>query len=374
MKRLVLVGAGHAHVEVLRELGERRDERCAVTLISPQPRFIYSGMVPGVIAGHYRLDECAIDVAALAERAGATFLRTEASLVSPGEREVTCADAAAVQYDVLSLDVGSKPSIGAARGVAEHAIAVRPMESLMRGWGEVLARAREGKVKSLTMVGGGAAGVELALAMDHHLKRDLGGDSPHVRVITNTPVLLEEFPEGARRRLRRYLAARNVGAHVSSAVVEVGAAHVRTHNGLEFASDATFWATGAGAHDWIADSGFSVDERGAMLVNDCLQCVRYREVFGVGDCTSQEGHPHAKAGVFAVRAAPVLAMNLRAALAGSPLTPHVARARYLALVAAGDRRAVGVWGPWSWEGAWVWRWKDRIDRRFIARYGPDAQR
>jgi selenide,water dikinase len=374
MKRLVLVGAGHAHVEVLRDLGARRDERCAVTLISPQPRLIYTGMVPGVIAGHYRLDECAIDVAALAERAGATFLRTEASLVSPGEQEVACADAAAVGYDVLSIDVGSKPSIGAARGVAEHAIAVRPMENLMRGWGEVLARSREGKVKSLTMVGGGAAGVELALAMDHRLKRDLGGDAPHVRVITNTPALLEEFPEGARRRLRRCLAARNVGAHVSSAIVEVGPGHVRTHNGLEFASDATFWATGAGAHDWIADSGFSIDERGAMLVNDFLQCVKYREVFGAGDCTSQEGHPHAKAGVFAVRAAPVLAANLRAAIAGEPLAPHVPRARYLALVAAGDRRAVGVWGRWSWEGAWAWSWKDRIDRRFIARYGPDAPR
>ncbi len=327
MKRLVLLGAGHAHVEVLRDLGARRDERCEVTLISPEPRLIYTAMVPGVIAGH-----------------------------------------------VLSIDVGSKPFIGAAQGVAEHAIMVRPMENLMRGWGEVFARARVGKVKSLTIVGGGAAGVELALAMDHRLKRDLGGDSPHVRVITNTPAVLEEFPEGARRRLRRYLAARNVGAHVSSAVVEVGAGHVRTHNGLEFASDATFWATGAGAHDWIADSGFAVDERGAMLVNDFLQCVKYREVFGAGDCISQEAHPHAKAGVFAVRAAPVLAANLRAALAGEPLTPHVTPARYLALVASGERRAVGVWGRWSWEGAWAWRWKDRIDRRFIARYGPDAPR
>ncbi len=203
MKRLVLVGAGHAHVHVLRELGERRDPNCAVTVISPQPRLIYTGMVPGVIAGHYRLDECALDVAALAERAGAVFLRTEASLVSPGEQEVACADGTAVAYDVLSIDVGPKPSVGAARGVAEHAIVARPMENLLRGWGEVLARAREAKVKSLTMVGGGAAGVELALAMDHRLKRDLGAESPHVRVITNTPALLEEFPEGARRRLRR---------------------------------------------------------------------------------------------------------------------------------------------------------------------------
>jgi selenide,water dikinase len=148
---------------------------------------------------------------------------------------------------------------------------------------------------------------------------------------------------------------------------------VRTHNGLEFASDATFWAAGAGAHPWIRDSGLATDERGAMLVNDYLQSVRYREVFGAGDCVTQEGHPHAKAGVFAVRAAPVLAANLRAALAGGPFAPHVTLSRYLALVSAGERRAVGVWNGWSWEGRWAWRWKDRIDRRFVARYAPGAR-
>jgi selenide,water dikinase len=373
MKRLVLVGGGHAHVEVLLDLAQRPDPRWDVTLVTPQPQLIYTGMVPGVIAGHYRLDECAIDLASLAERAGAAFARTQSSLVSPGEREVACVDGSALAYDVLSIDVGSRPPVGAAQGVAGHAIAVRPLEALLRGWGEVLARARDGKVRSITVVGAGAAGVELALSMDYRLRRDLGGDAPHVRVMSNTPDLLEEFAPGARKRLKRRLAARNIGAHVSSAVVEVAAGHVRTHNGHEFASDATFWAAGAGAHDWIADSGFATDERGCMLVNDYLQSVTFREVFGAGDCVSQEGRPHAKAGVFAVRAAPALAANLRAALAGEPLVPHVTTPTYLALVAAGDRRAVGIWNGWSWEGRWAWRWKDRIDRRFIARYAPAAR-
>jgi selenide,water dikinase len=368
LKRLVLLGGGHAHVEVLRDLAERPADGVEVTLVTPNPRLIYTGMVPGVIAGHYALDECAIDLAGLARRARATFVESSASLVSPAEREVTCADATVLPYDVLSFDVGSRPAIGEARGVERHAIVVRPLGALLKGWVGVLARARAGKVTSLTVVGGGAAGVELALAIDYRFRTELAGDAPHVRIITNTPVALAEFSPSARERLKRHVGRRNIGLHVSSTVVDVGADHVRLQHGLEFASDATFWATGADSHEWISDSGFATDDRGFLLTNDFLQSVTYRDVFGAGDCATQEGRPFAKAGVFAVRAAPVLAANLRAALLDQPLARHVTRPRYLALVSTGSRHAVGVWNGLSWEGGWAWRWKDRIDRGFVARY------
>ena len=204
--------------------------------------------------------------------------------------------------------------------------------------------------------------------MDHRLRRELGASAPHVRVITNTPVLLPEFSASARRRLCRRLAKRNIGMHVSSNVSEVGPDHVRLDTGIDFASDATFWAAGAGAQEWIRESGFATDPHGFLLTNDCLQSVTYREVFGAGDCAVQEGHPRAKAGVFAVRAAPVLAANLRAAVGGGQLAKFRTDPRYLALVATGPRHAVGTWNGYSWEGGWAWRWKDRIDRRFVARY------
>jgi pyridine nucleotide-disulfide oxidoreductase family protein len=368
MKRLVLLGGGHAHVEVLRSLAGNPGARPEVTVVTPFPRLIYTGMVPGVIAGHYRLEECAIAIDALAQRAGANFVQSRASLVNPVAREVMCADGGIIPYDVLSMDVGSMPVIGTARGVAEHAIAVRPLEDLMKGWGSVLARARSGKVGSITMVGGGAGGVELAFAMDYRLRSELGEAAPHVRIITNTSVPVAEFGEGARRRFRKRLAKRNIGMHVSSTVAEVGQDHVRLDTGLEFASDATFWAAGAGSHHWIRESGFATDARGFLLTNDCLQSVTYREVFGAGDCATTEGRPLAKAGVFAVRAAPVLAANLRAAVAGGDLAQFRTSPRYLALISAGGRRAVGTWNGLAWEGWWVWRWKDRIDRAFVAKY------
>jgi len=219
------------------------------------------------------------------------------------------------------------------------------------------------------VVGGGAAGVELALAMEYRLRQELGLAWAHVRVVTNTGLVVPEFPAGARARLERKLRRRNIGVHTGSAVTDVGPDYVRLEQGLEFSSDAVFWATGGAAPAWIRLSGFSTDERGFLLTNDRLQSVSHPDVFGIGDCASVEGRPRPKAAVFAVRAAPTLAANLRAALAGEKPKPHATGARYLALVSTGNRHAVGVWDGRSWEGDWVWSWKDRIDRRFVGRYG-----
>jgi selenide,water dikinase len=372
MKRLVLAGGGHAHVEVLRDLAERPGSGIAVTVVSPRPRLVFTGMIPGAIAGHYRLEDCAIDVEALAQRANARFVNGAIFRVDAANHRVHCADGETIDYDILSLDVGSRVAVGLATGVDEHATLVRPMEVLMKGWADALSRAREGKVRSVTMVGGGAAGVELALAMEYRLRRERPESPPHVRVITNTPMILAEFSAGARRRLKLQLGRGGIAVHVGANVEAVHADHVRLDSGTEFKSDATFWAGGPSAPPWIASSGLAVDPRGFLLVNEALQSVTDRDIFGVGDCATQEGHPHARAGVFAVRAAPVLAANLRAAAHGGALAPHVTSPRYLAIISTGRRSAVGVWGDLSFQGWWAWRWKDRIDRAFVARYDGAA--
>jgi selenide,water dikinase len=373
MKRLVLAGGGHAHIEVLRDLAERPDQSFEVTLVTPYPWLTYSGMVPGLIAGHYEIDDLNVDLVRLATRARANFERTSASLVSSTARELICANGTVLPYDVLSLDVGSQPYVGGARGVERHAIVMRPLERMMKGWADVLVRARDGKIGAVTVVGGGAAGVELALAMEYRLRQELGLAWAHVRLISDLPQLVPEFPESARRRLARKFVRRNIGLHLGSPVTEVGPDYVRVEQGLEFASDAVFWATGGVPPDWIRESGLTTDERGYLLTNDYLQSISHPDIFAVGDCQVQQGRrPLPRAGVFAVRAAPTLAANLRATFAGQPLQGFVTSPRFLALVSTGSRHAVGVWNGLSWEGGWAWRWKDRIDRRFIARYrdGP----
>jgi len=367
VKRLVLLGGGHAHIEVLRDLALAPDPARRVTLVTPGQRLLYSGMVPGVIAGHYGLAECTVDLAALAQRANAELILTTASLVSPEENEVACSDGTMLPYDVLSIDVGSRPAIGAARGVERHAVLMRPLERALVGWNGLLARALAGEVRSVTVVGGGAAGIELALAMRYRFNREVEATAvPHVRVISDS--VATGLNAGAARRLLLRMRRAGVESHGGMAVREVGAGFVRLEGGLEFATDAVFWATGAAAHDWLRDSALGTDAQGFMLTNTNLQSVRYANIFGAGDCATVEGHHRPKAGVFAVRAAPFLSRNLRAALAGQPLIAHRPQANYLALIATGKRHAVGTWGPLSWDGWWAWRWKDRIDRDFVARY------
>jgi len=238
----------------------------------------------------------------------------------------------------------------------------------VRAWGSVVEGAQRGGIGSIAVVGGGAAGLEVAFAMEHRMRTLLGNDAPHVRVLADTPVVLPDYGDGARARLLRLAARRNIGVHPSSRVAEVGAGFVRLRDNIEFASDATFWIAGAAASPLMRDSGFRTDERGFLLVNDFMQSVSHPEVFGAGDCATSLDNPRPKAGVFAVRAGPPLAANLRAALAGQPLAPHVTPRRFLALIACGDKRAIGLYGPLSFGGRWVWHWKDRIDRRFLARY------
>jgi pyridine nucleotide-disulfide oxidoreductase family protein len=369
VKRLVLLGGGHAHVEVLRDLAAAPIPGTEVTLVTPSQRFIYTGMVPGVIAGHYTLADCTIDLKEMTQRANVELLLTSASLVSPDAGKVACSDGTVLPYDVLSLDVGSHPAIGEARGVERHAVLLRPLERALVGWNGVFARAAAGNLNAVTGVGGGAAGIELALAMRHRFDVALNDrEVPHVRLVSDAAGV--GIARGAAQRLIARMRRAGVASHVGAAVREVGEGFVRLEGGIEFATDAVFWATGAAAHEWIRHSGLATDSRGYLLVNTKMQSVRHANVFGIGDCAVVEGHPMPRAGVFAVRAAPVLASNLRATLTGGPLTPHIPKPRYLALVSTGRKHAVGTWGGLAWQGWWAWHWKDRIDRKYMQRYRP----
>jgi pyridine nucleotide-disulfide oxidoreductase family protein len=369
VKHLVLLGGGTAHLEVLRTLVETPLDDVAVTLVTPYPWFTYSGMVPGLIAGHYGLDDLTVDLVALTGMARVELVLSSATLVSARANEVVCANGTVLPYDVLSIAVGAAPLVGGARGVDKFAIPVRPLERLVKGFNDILVEARDGHMASVTLVGGGPAAVELALAMNHRFRRELFEVATHVRLISDTPTIASALAPGTRRRLADALRKRGIEAQAGSAVVEAGAGYVKLASGLEFATDAVFWVTGAAAPPWLAESGVACDEHGFMLTNDLLQSPSHPNIFGAGDCVNELGHPLPRAGVFAVRAGPVLAANLRAALAQRPLQPFLTKRRYLALMALGEKRAVGAWGNLGFGGGgWAWHWKDRIDRRFIARY------
>jgi selenide,water dikinase len=360
-----LAGGGHAHLGVLEHFAHAPLADTEITLVSPFPRQLYSGMLPGWIAGHYELDQCLIGLAPLATRAGARFLMAHVARIDLAARIAYTEAAEALPFDVLSLDTGPVVDPSLIPGMAEHAIALRPIESLIGQWQRLLAHLCDTREQNtFTIIGGGAGGVELALALAF---RATSGLPLRVQLVAGSVGIVPTLSPSARERLTRLLHAHGVRLIVDDAV-EITRHTVLLANGGELNTQATIVAIGAAAAAWPGASGLATDASGFVAVNEYLQSTSHPFVFAAGDCATMLEHPRPKSGVYAVRAGLPLARNLRRALRGRQLVAYKPQRRALYLMSAGGRYAVGSWGDWSVEGGWVWRWKDRIDRRFVARF------
>lgn len=366
--RLVLLGGGLGHVHVLDTLAKRPLHDVAVTLVSPYPQQMYAGMLPGWLAGHYRLRECVVPIEALARRGGAAFRCNAAIGLDTAGRRVLCADGTAIPFDVLSIDTGAVLDLAALPGAAQHVLPVRPLERFVRSCRslvqQVLARPRS----IVTMVGGGAAGIELALALQYRLRRHAQDGKVVFQVVDAGERLLPDHPPQVGQALEAMLAARGILLYAGRSVAAFHAGGLVLHTGEEIESDFNLAATGASAPAWPATAGLAVDARGFILVNEFLQSASHASIFAAGDVASMAGQTHPKSGEFAGRAGPTLAENLRFALEEQPLRRHMPPKRSLRLISTGERHAIASWGPISWQGGWVWRWKDRRDRAFISRH------
>jgi selenide,water dikinase len=260
------------------------------------------------------------------------------------------------------------PALGELPGSAEHALPIRPIERFIAAWPALVDRIL-GQCRrfDLAIVGAGAAGVELAFAIQRRAARD--GWS-HLRVALVGP---DELPlEGAPRAMRELtlatLTQRGIAWHGSSRGTRIDDGLIVREPGQPLPFDACLVVTGAAAPAWPAASGLATDERGFIRVGPTLQSVSHPQVFAAGDVAA---YPWArpKSGVYAVRAGPVLARNLSAACAGEPLRDWSPQKRALYLLSTGDHHAMATWGPWTWSGRWAWHLKDWIDRRFMRRFG-----
>ncbi len=375
---IVLVGGGHAHVEVLRRFGMRPEPGVRLTVISREVHTPYSGMLPGLIAGHYSYDEAHIDLAPLARFANARLYHDEAVGIDLLRREVQCRERPPMSYDLLSIDTGSAPTT-AVVGAADHAVPVKPVSRFNDRWEALRTRVleRDGAL-TLGVVGGGAGGVELLMAARHRLCGELraAGQDPArlgFHLVTAGDQVLPGHNARARTLYRRALESAGVTVTTGFSVTGVAAGSVRDAGGRTIALDEILWVTTAAAPDWPRASGLAVDDSGFVRVDACLQSVGCAGVFAAGDIATVEPHPRPKAGVFAVRQGPPLADNLRRAARGEPLRPFTPQHRFLSLISTGDRYAVASRGPFAFAGRWVWRWKDHIDRRFMRRYGELPQ-
>ena len=377
IKDLVLLGGGHSHIAVLKSFGMRPIPGVRLTLISRDIETAYSGMLPGLIAGHYSFDQAHIDLVPLTRFAGARFFHDEVTGIDPVAQTLSLANRPPVSYDVLSINTGSTPSIDDVSGAGDHVVPVKPINRFLGHWESLRERiGKYGAGTRIGVVGGGTGGVELCLSVHHALTtQPIPPRKLSLELLTADGEILQEHPGSVVRRFRRILAERGIEVHTDTRVAQVMPNTLIDDAGREFRFHEILWVTQAGAPPWLAGSEIAIDSQGFMVVNDHLQSQSHANVFGAGDVAAMANHPRPKAGVFAVRQGRPLARNLRRYLLKRPLTRYRPQRRFLKLVSTGDRYAVASRGPWSAEGRWVWRWKDWIDSRFMEKYQvlPDME-
>ena len=355
LRDIVLVGGGHAHVQVLKSFGMKPAPGLRLTIVAREPHTPYSGMLPGHVAGLYGFDDIHIDLARLSTFGGARFVAAEVIGVDLDERRLLLADRPSIRYDVASLNTGGVPGQAIA---SEFVTTVKPIGSFLPRWQRLLATSPE----RIALVGGGAGAVELALAISRQ--------QPNIalNLLTDQPDLLPGYPRRARRVLAASLARAGVEVGVGFRAVAAEDGVVLAQDGRELAVDHVLWVTGVDAPPWPAQAGLACDQSGFVRVNRHLQSVSHPDVFAAGDVASLDGQARPKSGVYAVRQGPALAENLRRHADGRRLRSYRAQRHALAIIGLGEGRALAVRGRASASGAGLWRAKQWIDRRFMARF------
>lgn len=386
LKNLVLVGGGHTHAIVLRMLGMKPFAGVNLTLISPNSDTPYSGMLPGHIAGFYKHDECHIDLQRLTQFAQAQFYVDRVINLDLQNKKVICANRPAVDFDVLSVDIGSTPAKISVSDAAESVVPAKPVSELLKHWYQLLrnVEANPQKPLSIAIAGGGAGGVELALSMQAQLRRILSPSAIlEVHLFQRDRQLMPKHHYSVQRLVEQILTQRGIKLYLGETVTQVTPLaetgnhqilQVKCESGLTVDCDKIFWVTQAAAPDWLKSTGLRTDERGFILVGDTLQSLSHPDVFAAGDIATIVNNPRPKAGVFAVRQGKPLYKNLRRYLLNQPLKPYVPQKQYLSLIGTGDKKAIATRGAFTLPpNKLLWYWKDWLDRRFMERFSREVE-
>jgi NADH dehydrogenase FAD-containing subunit len=363
-KKLVIVGAGHAHLTILKNLQEFSDAGHEVTVVNSSSLHYYSGMGPGMLSGIYRPEEIRFDVKKMSEDRGAVFIEDKVVKIHPPQKTIDLQSGLTLPYDVMSVNTGSFVPVEAAEASDNFVIPVKPIENLLKARLKII-EALKIKDLNITVVGGGPTGVEVAGNIDR-LVSDEAGKS-RITLIAGTR-LLGQFKDGVRRRVLNSLTARKVKVIENTRVAALKNKSVVLTDGGDVDSDIVFMAVGVKPSPLFGDSGLPVGQDGGMLVNQYLQSVSFPDIFGGGDCISFEPQPLAKVGVFAVRQNPILFNNLLSALKGDALEQFIPQKAVLLAFNMGDGTAVVQWHGFVWGGRLGFALKNHIDKTFMKNF------
>jgi selenide,water dikinase len=357
---LVLIGGGHTHALVLRKWAMKPLPGARLTLINPGPTAPYSGMLPGFVAGHYTRDQLDIDLVRLAQFANARLILGSVTGIDPARGTVHIDTHPLIGFDACSVDVGITSDMPALPGFADHAIPAKPLGPFAAKWDSFRNRIGPANV---AIIGGGVAGAELAMAMAHALKKR---NRPATIHLIDNATALSALPAKSADKLRDAMKSLNIILHENTQITHLGKDTITLDDGSSITAQFITGAAGARPYPWLAQTGLTTHD-GFLTVNDRLQTSDPR-IFAVGDCAHMSHAPRPKAGVYAVRQAPVLFHNLASSLSGGPLKTYVPQKDYLKLISLGKKSALGDRFGLTFTGPWVWGWKDRIDRKFMDQF------
>ena len=356
---IALAGGGHANLHTLRRTGELTGRGFDVILVDPSELLFYSGMATGVLSGSYRPGENRIDIRRLVERGGGRFVRGRVAEVLHRDRLLLLEDGRTVRYDAVSFCLGSGTR------AEEGTVPVKPVSNLERVRKRLLA-AEPGAASGIVIVGGGAAGCEVAVNLAA-LSRDAGLEA-EITMVEAAPDLLPTSPRAARRIMRGHLQDLGVGVILGRRAVAERSGAV-LDDGREIRADLTLAATGVVPPGVFDRSGLATGDDGALWVDRHLRSPNDHRVFGGGDAVAFRGGRLPQFGVYAVRQGPVLYHNLQAALRREPLSSYRPQGHYLYVLDLGDGTGLAIYGPLTVRGRPALWLKRLIDRRFVREYG-----
>ena len=374
---VVLLGIGHTNAHVLRMWRMQPIADARLTCISNFPIATYSGMLPGVLAGQYAVEEMQIDLVRLCAANGARLIVGNVIGLDQDRQELLFEDRSPVHFDVLSVGIGSVPNRAGVEADAELLLPIKPMQTfLARLESRLLALAAGQRQTSqasatplrLAVVGGGAGGVEITFCLESRVRKLLGHVPLEITLIDSNSQIGSGASEGMARRVHRELQARGVQVVLGRRVEQVSPDMLRLDNGDTIAADLVLWATSATPPPLLQKLGLPTDGRGFLLTRRTLQTTADLPIFAVGDSGTIQGEDLPKAGVYAVREGPILWENIQHSIAGRPLVDYKPQRGFLKLLNTGDGRAIGEYSGFTFSGRWAWWLKDRIDRKFMAMY------
>ncbi len=368
-KKLLLAGAGHAHIDLLRRLidSDERPKHLQITLITEQPQTVYSGMLPGWMSGHYSLDDISVDAQLLCAQAGVSFIQQPLTKVDAEFNRVTTTDNKYFDYDLLSLNTGANTDMRwltkaqNSAPMASEIVAVRPISLFVERWQQIIKDAKHSAHYRLAVVGAGAAATELVLAAQYALQCI---NPNHQAYLICGDDLLSGFNKRFKRQVIKQLQRHKVEMIYERATNYTDGKLHTSNQSLPM--DAVIAATGVTGSAWTQHTDLETVDNGFIAVNEVQQSISHPNVFAVGDVATRVDQQMAHSGVHAVRGGAVEADNLLAYLADEPLQSYDPRLRTLYLLSCGDKYAIASWGSYSLQGRWVWQLKKHIDKRFVA--------